>query len=125
MLKQSLFCVFWVRFGPVYVIYRNSKLPFTAAHKIEKTGETMVAAKRCTNSTNRSRVSDWCNLSPQNEQMVQSSWRWPPTTVRGQRFESDRTSDRKWEEFLNTLAKVVGFLRVLRFPPTGKVDGVG
>jgi hypothetical protein len=25
----------------------------------------------------------------------------------------------------NALAKVVGFLRVLRFPPTGKVDRVG
>ena len=31
-----------------------------------------------------------------------------------------RTSDRMWEEFVNTLPKVVGFLRVLRFPPTGK-----
>jgi hypothetical protein len=26
---------------------------------------------------------------------------------------------------VNALPKVVGFLRVLRFPPTGKVDGVG
>ena len=33
-----------------------------------------------------------------------------------------RTSDRT---FVNTLPKVVGFLRVLRFPPTGKVDRVG
>ena len=30
-----------------------------------------------------------------------------------------RASDRTWEEFVNTLPKVVGFLRVLRFPPTG------
>ena len=36
-----------------------------------------------------------------------------------------RASDRTWEEFVNTLPKVVGFLRVLRFPPTGKVDWVG
>ena len=37
-----------------------------------------------------------------------------------------RTSDRTWEEFVNTLPKVVtGFLPVLRFPPTGKVDRVG
>jgi hypothetical protein len=26
---------------------------------------------------------------------------------------------------VNALPKVVGFLRVLRFPPTGKADGVG
>ena len=32
-----------------------------------------------------------------------------------------RTSDRTWEEFVNALPKVVGFLR---FPPTGKVDRV-
>ena len=32
--------------------------------------------------------------------------------------------DRTWEEFVNTLPKVVGFLRVLRFPLTGKVDRV-
>ena len=32
-----------------------------------------------------------------------------------------RTSDRTWEEFINTLPKVVGFLQ---FPPTGKVDRV-
>ena len=36
-----------------------------------------------------------------------------------------RASDHTWEEFVNTLPKVVGFLRVLRFPPTGKVDWVG
>ena len=36
-----------------------------------------------------------------------------------------RASDRTWEEFVNTLPKVVGFLRLLRFPPTGKVDRVG
>ena len=35
-----------------------------------------------------------------------------------------RTSDRTWEEFVNALPKVVGFLRVLRFPPIGKVDRV-
>ena len=33
-----------------------------------------------------------------------------------------RACDRTWEEFVNTLPKVVGFLR---FPPTGKVDRVG
>jgi hypothetical protein len=31
----------------------------------------------------------------------------------------------KWKESVNALPKVVGFLRVLRFPPTGKVDRVG
>ena len=36
-----------------------------------------------------------------------------------------RTSDRTWEEFVNTLPKVMGFLRVLRFPPAGKVDKMG
>ena len=35
-----------------------------------------------------------------------------------------RSSDRTWEEFVNTLPKVVGFLRVLQFPHTGKVDSV-
>ena len=30
-----------------------------------------------------------------------------------------------FEESANALAKVVGFLRVLRFPPTGKVGRVG
>jgi hypothetical protein len=30
-----------------------------------------------------------------------------------------------WKESVNALSKVVGFLRVLRFPPTGKVDRVG
>jgi hypothetical protein len=30
-----------------------------------------------------------------------------------------------WKELVNALAKVVGFLRVLRFPPTGNVDRVG
>ena len=33
-----------------------------------------------------------------------------------------RTSDRMWEEFVNTQPKVVGFLR---FSPTGKVDRLG
>ena len=36
-----------------------------------------------------------------------------------------RASHRTWEEFVNTQPKVVGFLQVLRFPPTGKVDLVG
>ena len=36
-----------------------------------------------------------------------------------------RASDCTWEEFVNTVPKVVGFLRVLWFPPTGKVDWVG
>ena len=36
-----------------------------------------------------------------------------------------RRSDRAWEEFVKTLLNVVGFLRVLRFPPTGEVDMVG
>ena len=31
-----------------------------------------------------------------------------------------RTSDHTWEEFVHALRKVVGFLRVVRFPPTGK-----
>ena len=35
-----------------------------------------------------------------------------------------RASDRTWEEFVNTLPKVVGFLRVLLFPPTRKIDNV-
>jgi hypothetical protein len=30
-----------------------------------------------------------------------------------------------WKESVNALSKVVGFLQVLRFPPTGKVDRVG
>jgi hypothetical protein len=30
-----------------------------------------------------------------------------------------------WKELVNALPKVVGFLWVLRFPPTGKVDRVG
>jgi hypothetical protein len=30
-----------------------------------------------------------------------------------------------WEEFVNALPKVVGSLRVLRFPPTGNVNRVG
>ena len=29
------------------------------------------------------------------------------------------------KELVNALPKVVGFLRVLRFPPTGNVDWVG
>ena len=54
----------------------------------------------------------------------QSSKRRPPTT---EVMVSTlyRTSDRTWEEFVKTLPKVVGFLRVLRFPPTGEVDMVG
>ena len=48
-----------------------------------------------------------------------SSKRRPPTTeVMGSSLY--RASDRTCEEFVNTLPKVVGFLRVLRFPPTGK-----
>ena len=35
------------------------------------------------------------------------------------------TSDRTWEEFVNTPPKVVGFLRVLRFSPAENVDSVG
>ena len=31
-----------------------------------------------------------------------------------------RKSDLTWEKFVNTLPKVASFLRVLRFPPTGK-----
>ena len=34
-------------------------------------------------------------------------------------------SDRTWEEFVNSLPKVVSFLRVLRFLPTKKLDRVG
>ena len=30
-----------------------------------------------------------------------------------------------WKESVNALLKVVGFLRVLRFPPTGNVDRMG
>jgi hypothetical protein len=30
-----------------------------------------------------------------------------------------------WKDDVNALLKVVGFLRVLRFPPTGNVDRVG
>jgi hypothetical protein len=30
-----------------------------------------------------------------------------------------------WEELVNALPKVVGSLRVLRFPPTGNVNRVG
>jgi hypothetical protein len=30
-----------------------------------------------------------------------------------------------WKELVNALPKVVGFLRVLRFPSTGNVDRVG
>ena len=36
-----------------------------------------------------------------------------------------RTADCAREEFVNTLPKIVGFLWVLRFPPTAKVDRVG
>ena len=35
-----------------------------------------------------------------------------------------RTADCAREEFVNTLPKVVGFLLVLRLPPTGNVDRV-
>ena len=35
-----------------------------------------------------------------------------------------RTADCAREEFVNTLPKIVGFLWVLRFPPTGKLDRV-
>ena len=54
--------------------------------------------------------------------VAQSYKRRPPiiTEVTG----SNTASDRRWEEFVNILPKVVGFLRVLRFPPTGKVDRV-
>ena len=52
--------------------------------------------------------------------VAQSSKRRPHTTeVMGSSLY--RTSDRTWEEFFNTLPKVVGFLKVLRFPPTGKL----
>ena len=56
--------------------------------------------------------------------VAQLSKRRPPTTEIWVRS-LYRASDRTWEEFVNTLPKVVGFLRVLRFPPTGKVDWVG
>ena len=36
-----------------------------------------------------------------------------------------RTQSSCEESKVNALPKVVGFLRVLRFPPTGKVDRVG
>ena len=47
--------------------------------------------------------------------VAQSSKRSPPLY---------QTSDHTWEEFVHALPKVVGFLRVVRFPPTGKVDRV-
>ena len=51
--------------------------------------------------------------------VAQSSKRCPPTTeVTGSSLY--QASDRMWKEFVNTLAKVVGFLWVLRFLPTGK-----
>jgi hypothetical protein len=45
-------------------------------------------------------------------------------------FSSDKISDQFsiWDfggDYRYGLTKVVGFLRVLRFPPTGKVDRVG
>ena len=48
--------------------------------------------------------------------VAQSSRRPPPLY---------RTSDHTWEKFVHALPKVVGFLPVVRFPPTGKVDRVG
>ena len=36
-----------------------------------------------------------------------------------------RTQSSCEKSIVNALPKVVGFLRVLRFPPTGKVDWVG
>ena len=33
--------------------------------------------------------------------------------------------DHMWEDFVNSLPVVVGILRVVRFPPTRKVDRVG
>ena len=56
-----------------------------------------------------------CRLSPLSDVL-------PP--LRSQVRSLYRTSDRTWEEFVNALPKVVGFLRVLRFPPIGKVDRV-
>ena len=56
--------------------------------------------------------------------VAQSSKRRPPTTeVTGSSLY--RASDRTWKEFVNTLPKVVGFLRVLQFPPREKLDRVG
>ena len=52
--------------------------------------------------------------------VAQSSKRRPPTTEVMGSSPVYRTSDRTWEEFVNTLPKVVSFLRVLRFPPTGE-----
>ena len=43
----------------------------------------------------------------------------------GSMLATDSCMTLMWKESVNALPKVVGFLRVLRFPPTGNVDRVG
>ena len=50
-------------------------------------------------------------------------WRLPPTSEVKSWNPYVRAFDHTWKELVNTLPKVVGFLRVLRFPPTGKLTG--
>ena len=57
--------------------------------------------------------------------LAQLSKRRPPTTEEMVSSPQHRTFDRTWEEFVNIFPKAVGFLCVLQFPPTGKVDRVG
>ena len=52
-----------------------------------------------------------------------SSERLPPTSEVKSSNPSVRTFDHTWKVMVNTLPRVVGFLRVLRFPPTGKLTG--
>ena len=54
----------------------------------------------------------------------QSSKRRPPTTEVTGSSPIEHLIARAWEEFVNTLPKVMGVLRVLRVPFTGKVDRI-
>ncbi len=59
-------------------------------------------------------VAKWLDYSPFTSKVASSN----PSSVLGPSPHVKRAQ-------VNALRKVVGFLRVLRFPPTGKVDRVG
>ena len=58
--------------------------------------------------------------------VAQSSEQAPFTSeIVGSILATDSCMTLMWKESVNALPKLVGFLRVLRFPPTGNVDRVG
>ena len=92
-----------------------------AFSKLRKLTEPQTGIRYCTTWSRDPEVAGSIQL----KLVAQSSKRHLPTIeVMGSTPVSNMI-DHAWEEFVNTLLKVVGFIQVLQFPPAEKVDRVG